>query len=374
MSVVSQAHSALSDKVVSISAQVVSVDGRATSLANAVSVVSQQVSVLSQQVSVLSQAQSALSDKVVSISAQVVSVESHAVAASAAATSVDGRATSLAQAISVISQSLSTVVSGASARSVGNVSTHGFQSILNALSNRISAGAAGSVTSAEVQTASAAATSVDARATSLAQAISVLSQSLSTIVSGVSGRSAGNVSTHGIQSIVNALSNRISAIPGAGSANPRTRCLSAAATVSAATMANVTGFSLLVSAGGVYQLEVAILINNSSAGQRANVGMTFPSMTQARGTAKFHSRTGQVYTSAAISNFPHAIIWEGNSASGSILVSSLSGNVASMLASIDGVFDVGTGGVVQIQAGTSASAGAQVVILAGSYMKLYRVN
>src|SRR3972149_4301831 len=59
ISVLSQAHSALSDKVVSISAQIVSVDGRATSLANAVSVVSQQISVISQGLS-------ALSDKVVS--------------------------------------------------------------------------------------------------------------------------------------------------------------------------------------------------------------------------------------------------------------------------------------------------------------------
>ena len=188
---------------------------------------------------------------------------------------------------------------------------------------------------------------VSQQLSAVSQAISVLSQSLSTVVSGASVRSVGNVSTHGIQSIINAISNRISAIPGAGSANPRSRCLSAAATVSAATMANVTGFTLKVSAGGVYQFEAAILIDNSSAGQRANVGLTFPSMNQARGTAKFHSRTGQVYTSAAISNFPHAIIWEGNSASGSILVSSLSGNVISMLASIDGVFNVGTGGSVQ---------------------------
>src|SRR3990167_1336870 len=153
-------------------AQLVSaVDDRATSLANAVSVVSQQISVLSQQVSVLSQAQSALSDKVVSISAQIVSVEAHAVAASAAATSVDSRATSLAQAISVISQTLSTVVSGASIRSVGNISTHGFQSILNALSNRISAGTGGSASPTSNQ-------------------FSIVSQTLSTVVSGASARSA----------------------------------------------------------------------------------------------------------------------------------------------------------------------------------------
>ena len=95
-------------------------------------------------------------------------------------------------------------VSALSVRSVGNVSTHGLQSILNALSNRISAVVAGaaSATSQEVsvlvQTASAAATSVNTRVNSVNAFLSALSAA------------SGATSTHGLQSVINALSNQIS--------------------------------------------------------------------------------------------------------------------------------------------------------------------
>lgn len=88
-------------------------------------------------------------------SAAATSADAHANTASAAATSADAHAnTASAAATSVDARiaSLSAGFASLSARSVGDVSTHGFQSIFNALSNRISAntGGAGSVTSTEL--------------------------------------------------------------------------------------------------------------------------------------------------------------------------------------------------------------------------------
>lgn len=176
-------------------------------------------------------------------------------------------ASALAEAVSAGSATASNLLSNINAmsaahaslsvRSVGNVSTHGFQSILNALSNRISAGGGGggSVTSAElsasVQVASAAATSVNARVTSLNTFLGSLSvvsvtgsgsvnglqsilNNLSNRLSGlyasavlnISALSVGGVSTEGLQSAINALSNRISAVV-AGTASATSQEVSA---------------------------------------------------------------------------------------------------------------------------------------------------
>lgn len=194
--------------------------------------------------------------------------------------------TELSNAVSVVSQAISagdaglsarvdsvnTFLSGISALSAGGVSTHGLQSVINALSNRISgvAGGAGSVTSTELSVVNARITSVNAFISGIsalsvgfisthglqsvinalsgmisnnlsialfnvnvasAQAASALSQersvrsvgdadlsarvdSVNTFISGISALSAGGASTHGLQSVINALSNRISAVTG----------------------------------------------------------------------------------------------------------------------------------------------------------------
>jgi len=158
-----------------------------------------------------------LSDRFTSASAQLVSIDTHAAAASAAATSVDARLNSVL-----------TFLSGLSVLSAGGVSTHGLQSVLNALSNRISAaaGGGGSVTSAEVdtraQTASAAATSIgtllgtlsDRFTSASAQFTSIDGRvtSVNTFLGGLSVRTSvgGATSVKGLQSVLNALSTQIS--------------------------------------------------------------------------------------------------------------------------------------------------------------------
>jgi hypothetical protein len=162
LSVLSVADAALSNKISAVSAAVTSVD-------TLHSILSAKVVSISAQVVSIDTLHSILSAKVVSISAQIVSV--------------DGRV-----------NSVNTFVSGISARSVGNVSTHGFQSIIDALSGRISAivGGSGSVTSTEVS-AGDAATSAQA-ASALSQALSVLSVAdagLSLRITSVAGLAGG---------------------------------------------------------------------------------------------------------------------------------------------------------------------------------------
>jgi len=235
--------------------------------ASAINVVSNAVSALSQAVSVLSQANSAahasLETHASAASAAATSADAHAAAASAAATSVDSRVNALSQVVSALSDansashvsleahasaasaaatsvnsrvnSVNTALSALSVRSVGDVSTHGLQSVLNALSNRISAGGGtGSVTSNEL---SAAAADLSGKVNTVSNALSSLCAGLSA----VSARSVGDVSTHGIQSIVNVLSNRISvASAAATSADGHANTVSAAVETLSAKVVSVS--------------------------------------------------------------------------------------------------------------------------------------
>ncbi|HZL94936.1 MAG TPA: hypothetical protein VFB99_14880, partial [Vicinamibacterales bacterium] len=133
---------------------------------------------------------------------------------SAAITSIDARVTSVNTALSAIS-----------ARTTAAASVHGLQSIINALSNRISAsgGGSGSVTSTELS-AGLAAVSAQA-ASALSDAISVGSATASNLLSHIDAIStqlasvsatSGAGSVNGLQSVIDQLSQRISSLTGGG--------------------------------------------------------------------------------------------------------------------------------------------------------------
>lgn len=120
----------------------------------------------------------------------------------------------LSQAVSVADAALSgrvnsvnSFLSGISARSVGDISTHGIQSVINALSNRISAGGGGggSVTSQELSVVAA---GLSVRIDTVSNGVSVVSNALSNEIS--NRISADNVLSNGISVVSNALSNEIS--------------------------------------------------------------------------------------------------------------------------------------------------------------------
>jgi hypothetical protein len=164
------------------------------SLSNSISILSQQLSVLSQAHSVLSQAHSVLSQNLsneisnrtsadnalsqaISVISQQVSVNGAALSNLTSAHNALSNVVSGAQvqgdAISADLTSVKSVLAALSARTTAGTSVHGLQSILNALSSRISqagGGGSGSVTSTEL--------SAGDQAVSL-QAASALSQALS---------------------------------------------------------------------------------------------------------------------------------------------------------------------------------------------------
>jgi len=152
--------------------------------------------------------------------------------ASAAATSADGHANTVSAAAAATSVQLVSVMSTVShlASIVSLVSTVsaagtavGLQSVVNALSVRIAAG--DSATSAEVQVASAAATSADGHAQTVSVAVAALSLNVTSVMSTVSHLASivslvstvsGAGTAVGLQSVINALSNRISGIVAGG--------------------------------------------------------------------------------------------------------------------------------------------------------------
>src|SRR5437867_6783377 len=128
-------------------------------------------------------------------------------------------------AVSVLSQGLSVVSNAASnALSVANAASNAASIVSNALSNEISNRISDvnrlsntvsnnlSITQQSISVLSQAVSVISQQVSVLSQQLSVISQFLS----GLSGRSTGNISTHGLQSIINALSNRISIASTAG--------------------------------------------------------------------------------------------------------------------------------------------------------------
>lgn len=427
-----------------------------------------------------------VSARVVSVSAELaslvqiasvaaISADTHANTASAAATSVDGRV-----------NSINAFISGISARSVGNVSTHGFQSVINALSNRISAagGGTGSVTSTEVsavsaqaasainvvsarvvsvsaelaslvQIASAAATSADTHANTVsARVVSVSAElaslvqiasaaatsvdarvnSVNTFISGISARSAGNISTHGfqsvinalsgrlvsivgggagsglisiekterisadiviqnsiaansalianvstvsgggtavgLQSVINALSNRISAIPGAGSVNVVGR-VSVAQVICAAVLTDISGMTVSVSTGVLYELRGQIMYSVSAATGNA-FGLTFPAMTNAAGDIWGIKSVNPISAVSAFSLYIPGSFDGGDS--GSAVWSCEAVGIAGLhVVHIAGTFLVSTGGVIVPQARASVATNA-VTIARGSWMRAFKLS
>lgn len=349
----------LSNEISARAASVQTASAAATSADNHANTVSARVVSVSAELASLVQIASAaatsadahantVSARVVSVSAELASLVQ---IASAAATSADGHAnTASAAATSVDARvnSVNTFISGISARSVGNVSTHGFQSVVNALSGRIDAVTGGSVTSnelsavsaqaasaiqvvsnavsveasirlASVATLSLAVTSVDARVSdeisnrtsailllSLAvtsvdarvsneisnrnSAVNVVSTLLSntisqvasvnTFISGISARSVGNVSTHGLQSVIDALSNRISAVVG-GTGSVTSDELSAVSAQAASAINVVSARVVSVSAELVSLVQIASAAATSVDG-RVNSVNTFISGISAR--------------------------------------------------------------------------------------------
>lgn len=223
----SQAHSVLSQQV-SVADAALSV--RVDTQSQAVSVLSQQTSALSQAHSALSQAVSlisqALSNEISNrtsadnvVSAQAASIVSQLTSVVSQLNSIVSQGLSLhSQQISVVSQALSNEISNrTSADNAVSAQAASANSQLNSLISQLNSVVSQglSLNSQQISVLSQAVSVVSTAASnalSVANAASNAASAISQMISAVSARSVGNVSVHGLQSVIDALSNRISGI------------------------------------------------------------------------------------------------------------------------------------------------------------------
>lgn len=289
---------------------------------------------LSNQISVLSQGISIVSARVVSVSAELASLIQ---IASAAATSADGHANTVSARVVSVSAEMASLVQIASAAAT-------------------SADGHANTVSAEAAAASVTLVSVQSTVSHLASIVS--------LVSTVSG---GGTAV-GLQSVINALSNRISAIPGGGSTNAVAR-VSVANVICAAVLTDISGLGVSVSAGAVYRLE-GMMMYSVSAGTGMAFGLTFPAMTHAGG--EFIGATSVPLTGAStVSSYIVGPFDEGDT--GSAVWSAAVGATGTHMIRVDGVLVPSAGGVVRAQARASVATNA-VTIQPGSYMRVFKLS
>lgn len=180
---------------------------------------------------------------------------------------------------------------------------------------------------------------------SLSNQLSVLSQAVS-VVSAAAGRS----------------------VPGAS----RAAWVTSPQSVSSGTLITVSGLSLAMSAGVLYQLEGVLLVNLNTGAAVRRFGLNFPAMLRARGEiqAPVSALQGGIPSVSAV---PVWIPFTGDSASGSIIVSAISIGRVSNIVGYRGVFKVSASGTMHILAGGSSPNGV-VTVVEGSFIKLLRIN
>lgn len=386
-------------------------------------------SVTSQEFSVLSQKVSLLSSQVSTVSENATAADVHASTASAAATSVNARVNSVNTALSAISarteapasvhglqsivdalslriinesnrigdvsadatsidnrvNSVNTALSAISARSAlsATVSTHGLQSIVDALSNRISL----------------AAKAISDIISAGGGGVSITSADLFSVLGTFSARSAlsAGVSTKGLQSIIDALSNRISinaatisdaiSVGSTTASNllsninvlsttvNRTRYFYLAndTNVSAGALTTIAGLSAAISASGIYEMQAQVGFTIST-GQLVGFGLNFGGMTNAMGQMKY-TNIGQDSNQSTTSTVNAAFDENG---SGSIVLSvyaSVGGGTGVRNVTYQAVFAVSTSAPTPIHLLAKASTGTgEIVLKKGSYLRIYKMN
>jgi hypothetical protein len=319
------------------------VTGSVTMAGATVSVTSTELSAVSAQaasaISNLRSAHNALSNvvsNIISAGGGGVSVTSNELSAvsAQAASAISQSHSALSQAISVVSAAVASVntgLSAVSARSVGGVSTHGLQSVINALSNRISAvvGGSGSVTSNEVSAVSAQAASA---INVLSNVVSALSAAHTSLVNRVSANSAtggsGSVTSNELSAVsaqaasaINALSNVVSAIV----VGPGDSYVVAAADFvvsNTAVLQNDPSLLFSLTTSATYTFETVLLLNAANTTNDFRFGFTLPAGATAwwgnesGGTNPWTSFTGAVGVPTTLLSAGQAISVGGNGAAG----------------------------------------------------------
>jgi hypothetical protein len=215
--------------------------------------------------------------------------------------------------------------------------------------------------------ASAAATSADAHANTVSAAVETLSAKVVSV-------SAQLTSVDAKASIV---SDRVTSISAQFTSvnlvlqGPTTKVIADAQGISATAFTDISGMSISVANGGIYQLQAFLFFNKTGTGTPYAFTLTFGTMTQIRGRIacpiSVAQGIGTISTNMVGANF------EGASASGSVILSVLSGNaLTSLFVTYAAGMVAGADGVVQLQAKVSVSGG-QLNFQPGSWMQLFRI-
>lgn len=152
----------------------------------------------------------------------------------------------------------------------------------------------------------------------------------------------------------------------------RAAWVTGAQSVSSGTLITVSGLSLTMSAGVIYQLEGILMVNLNTGAAVRKFGLSFPAMLRARGEvqAPVSALQGGIPTTSAV---PVWIPFTGDSASGSTIVSAISIGRVSNIVGYRGIFKVSASGTMHILAAGSSPAGV-VTVVEGSFIKLLRIN
>lgn len=149
-----------------------------------------------------------------------------------------------------------------------------------------------------------------------------------------------------------------------------------ASQVISALSADVSGLTVSVSAGHVYDIEAQILFNRGTTSTQSRWGIKFPAAKKCRGT--IYVTTSAIQGVATASTIGVIGTWNGDSASGSAIVavpgtgSSIS--FLSGMAQYKGVINTSAAGVIVIQAGATSASSGKITILEGSYIRIFKLS
>jgi hypothetical protein len=416
INIVSNAVSALEVRVSALSASPAGVSVTSGELsavsAQAASAIASEISnrtsadnALSAAIAVVSNSASAADVHASVASLAATSADAHASVASLAATSADGHANAASGAATSVNSRVTSVNTFLCALSVktsaAGTSVHGLQSILDAISQRISVeaplgGGGGSVTSAEVQVASAAATSADAHAATASLAATSADghaataslaatsvdgrvNSVNTFLSGISARSIGDVSTHGLQSVVNALSAQVAAAGGGSVTSAEVVAAhglyvlrsGTVSVVSAATLTNIQSMVLTLEAGGHYQVEGALAFECGTSGG-FGFGVSLPALIGSVGSYMYVRHTSS--QSPQNANVQGGWTQFSAAAAGQTVLVSISIAAINNLRhfQFDGFIAVSTAGTMQMMAKTSVANASMSV--RGGFIRAFKLS
>jgi hypothetical protein len=183
----------------------------------------------------------------------------------------------------------------------------------------------------------------------------------------VSARETGGTSVEGLQSVVNALSNRISVV--AGNSVPPVTFVSIAQTFNTSVLTGISGLTVSISAGVIYGIDGELMYSVSAA-TGTGFGMVWPTANRIAGDwigATSVNQTGaSTFSTLVVGAFDTG---DSNSAVWSAIV----GATGLHFIRINGTIDAQTGGAMYPVLRSSAP-GNTIRVARGSFFKLTRIN